>query len=170
MSNVNYTEVINHTREAIKADNNSANRWQLCGKDVRAFFGTEAALQEVKAQFIADAILPAIDKRHAEALAKDLPRKGSKEYNELCEANRAKWDAANEAKKAARATCATYFARIMSYAFPKEKTQAEPRNLRTRLNEELAALVKACEKAEEADFDLGATIKALNACLVIVNK
>jgi hypothetical protein len=40
---------------------------------------TERTLESVKAQFIADAILPAIDKKHAQALAVDLPRKGSKE-------------------------------------------------------------------------------------------
>jgi hypothetical protein len=60
---------------------------------------TAENLESVKAQFIADAILPAMDKKHAQALAVDLPRKGSKDYNELSQANQAKWETANQAKK-----------------------------------------------------------------------
>lgn len=168
MSNINYTEVVNHTREAIKADNNSANKWVICGRDIAAFFGSEAALSEVKAQFITDAILPAIDKRHAEALAKDLPRKGSKEFNELCEANRVKWDAANEAKKAARATCATYFSRIVAYAFPKEKQVSEPASDTVKIAELITQALKKCEKSETLECDAEKLHKALSAALSIV--
>ena len=164
---IQYTDVITHTRDAIKADNNSANKWVICGKDIAAYFGNESALQEVKAQFIADAILPAIDKRHAEALAKDIPRKGSKEYNEQCESTRAKWESVNEAKKAARATCATYFSRILSYAFPKEKQASEPASDITKIVEHLTAALKKCEKAEDLPCDAAALHNALVATLKI---
>jgi hypothetical protein len=87
----------------------------------------------VKAQFIADAILPGLDKKHAQALAVDLPRKGSKEFKELSEANQAKWEDANQAKKDARATCDTYFARVLNYAFPKPKAEPKPVNLKDRI-------------------------------------
>ena len=137
---------------------------------MREFFGTEAALEEVKAQFIADAIIPALDKRHAAALNTELVRKGSKEYNALDAAARDKWEAQNQAKKDARSTAHTMFSRVVGYAFPKEKAESVPKALKTRLNEELAALVKACQKAEEAPFNIAQVIVALEATLILVNE
>ena len=166
-----YSEMTKAVTEAVKGDINSVNKWQTAGQSVREFFGTEAAITEVKAQFIADAIMPAIDKRHAQALAKDLPRKGSADYVAFVGAHGAQaWDDANQAKKDARSVAHTMFARVVKYAFPAEKTEAAPRDLKTRLNEEIAALVKACQKAEAAPFDVASTIVALNATLTIVNK
>lgn len=171
MSNTTYTEVTKAVTEAVRGDINSVNKWQTAGQAVRGFYGTEAALNEVKAQFIADAILPAIDKRHVAALNKELPRKGSGEYVAFVGAHGADaWEIANQAKKDARATAHTMFSRVAKYAFPAEKAEAAPRDLKTRLNEEIAALVKACQKAEAATFDVGATITALNAALTIINK
>lgn len=171
MTNTTYTEVTKAVTEAVRGDINSVNKWQTAGQTVRGFYGTETALNEVKAQFIADAILPAIDKRHVAALNKELPRKGSSEYVAFVGAHGADaWEIANQAKKDARAVAHTMFARVAKYAFPAEKAEAAPRDLKTRLNEELAALVKACQKAEAATFDVGATIAALNGALSIINK
>jgi hypothetical protein len=171
MSNTTYTEVTKAVTEAVRGDINSVNKWQTAGQTVRGFYGTEAALNEVKAQFIADAILPAIDKRHVAALNKELPRKGSGEYVAFVGAHGADaWEIANQAKKDARATAHTMFTRVAKYAFPAEKAEAAPRDLKTRLNEEIAALVKACQKAEAPAFDVGATIAALNGALTIINK
>jgi hypothetical protein len=88
------------------------------GQAVAGFYMTAENLEAVKAQFIADAILPAMDKKHAQALAVDLPRKGSKDYNELSQANQAKWETANQAKKDARSVADTYFSRVLGYAWP----------------------------------------------------
>ena len=55
-----YTEMTKAVNDAVKGDINSVNKWQTAGNTVREFFGTESALTEVKAQFIADAIIPAI--------------------------------------------------------------------------------------------------------------
>ena len=166
-----YTEMTKAVNDAVKGDINSVNKWQTAGNTVREFFGTESALTEVKAQFIADAIIPAINPAHAKALSKDLPRKGSADYVAFVGAHGADaWDAANQAKKDARAVAHTMFARVVKYAFPAEKTENTPRDLKTRLNEEIAALVKACQKAEGATFDIGATITALEATLKIINK
>ena len=166
-----YSEMTKAVTEAVKGDINSVNKWQTAGQSVREFFGTEGAITEVKAQFIADAIIPAIDKRHAQALAKDLPRKGSADYVAFVGAHGVDaWEVANQAKKDARSVAHTMFARVVKYAFPAEKTESAPRDLKTRLNEEIAALVKACQKAEAASFDVGATITALEATLKIINK
>lgn len=125
---------------------------------------------EAKAQFIADAILPALDKKHTSALNKELPRKGSKEYNALDESGRDAWEAANQAKKDARAIAHTYFARLVSYAFPKESEKPAPRELKTRVCEELIALIKACQKAEEGFDGIMECIGHMESALAIASK
>lgn len=165
-----YQTTIKAVIAAVSGELSSVNKWQVAGNAVREFYGSEVALTEVKAQFIADAIIPALDKKHAAALAIELPRKGSKEYNEMSEANRDKWDAANQAKKDARAVAHTMFSRVVKYAFPSEKAETTPRTLKTRLCEELAALIKACEKAESPDFDVMAEIGHLKAALAVAAK
>lgn len=164
-----YETLTKNVIDAVRNELTGVNKWQVAGASVCEFYGTEAALNEVKAQFIADAILPALDKRHSAALAVDLVRKGSKEYNALDASGVAKWESQNQAKKDARATAATMFNRIVGYAFPKEKTEAAPRDLKTRLNEEIAALVKACQKAEDAPFHVSSVIEALNIAMTAVN-
>lgn len=173
MTNTNtqtYSDTVTACTNAVRQDISTVNKWQTAGEAVRAFFGTEAALLEVKAQFIADAILPAIDKRHAKALSVELVRKNSKEFLAYDEGMRAVWEHQNQAKKDARATCDTYFARIVKYAFPKEKQESEPTSLKTKIQEQVADLIKKCEKATDADFDLVATLQALNSVLTAVNK
>ena len=167
-----YSTVVTNCTNAVRQDINTVNKWQTAGTSVAAFFGTEAALTEIKAQFIADAILPAIDKRHAKALSIELPRKNGKEYAALSAGEKETWDAVNQAKKDARATCDTYFSRIVKYAFPKDKAESDttPTSLKTKIQETIADLVKKCEKAEGADFDLVATLAALQNVLTTVNK
>jgi hypothetical protein len=165
-----YEVTVTACTNAVRQDISTVNKWQTAGEAVRAFFGTETAMLEVKAQFIADAILPAIDKRHAKALTVELVRKNSKEFLAYDQGQRDSWEYANQAKKDARATCDTYFARIVKYAFPKEAKQSEPTSLKTKIQEQIADLIKKCEKAENADFDLVATLTALNAVLTAVNK
>jgi hypothetical protein len=170
MTEIKYTEVIKTVTAAVSGDIAQGNKWQTAGANVRGFYGTEAALTEGKAQFIADAILPAIDKRHAAALTVELPRKGSKDFNALDQSGRDKWEAQNQAKKDARAVAHTMFARVVSYAFPKEKAEAAPRTLKTRFCEDIAALIKAGEKAEAADFDMVACLNHLRAALAVAAK
>jgi hypothetical protein len=167
-----YSVVVTDCKNAVSQDISTVNKWQKAGASVAAFFGTESALTEIKAQFIADAILPAIDKRHAKALAIELPRKNGKEYTALDANGRETWEAVYKAKKDARATCDTYFSRIVKYAFPTEKTESDnaPTSLKTKIQEQIADLVKKCEKAESADFDLVATLAALQNVLTVVNK
>jgi hypothetical protein len=165
-----YEVTVTACTNAVRQDINTVNKWQTAGEAVRAFFGTETAMLEVKAQFIADAILPAIDKRHAKALSIELVRKNSKEFLAYDQGQRDTWEYANQSKKDARATCDTYFARIVKYAFPKEKAESEPTSLKTKIQEQIADLIKKCEKSDSADFDLVATMTALNGVLTAVNK
>lgn len=175
MSEINqtteYSNVVTNVRAAIRGELTSVNKWQTAGEFVRKFYGAESAIAETKAQFIADAIIPELSKAHQAALVRELPRKGSAEYLAFVQAHGADaWDAANQAKKDARSVAHTMFTRVVGYAFPKPKAERVPTELRTRLNNEIAALIKACQKAESAEFDIGATIAALEAALKIVNK
>ena len=157
MSATNYTEVISSVKTAITEDGKLINKWEKAGENVAEFFQSAKAIEEVKAQFIADAILPALDKKHAQALAKDLPRMNSKDYKEKCSMDIGyadKWELANQAKKDARSTCNTYFTRIVNYAFPPEKKESKKKSF----TEKLKALIDEGGKIKECDFDLVKTM------------
>lgn len=149
----NYSEVLNCVKSAIRVDSDTQNKWVKAGEMVAEFYQSAKALEEVKAQFIADGILPAIDKRHAQALGVDLPRKGSKEFNEKVSTDSGyadKWEVANQAKKDARSTCDTYFKRVLKYAFPPEKKES----MKKSFVEKITALIEEGGKIKECDFDL----------------
>lgn len=166
MANDNmYQNAVAATQAAVKADTTSSDRWVACGGAVAECFESEAALQEVKAQYIADAILPAIKPHHAKALRVELPRKGSKEYNDLNDADRQKWEIANQAKKDARATADTMFARVCKYAFPKEESESKSELEKLRL-----LIEKAIKKTEKVDCDRMAMQKNLGAALALLPK
>jgi hypothetical protein len=165
-----YSNVVTAVTAAVRQDINTVNKWQNAGASVRAFFGTETAINEVKAQFIADAIIPAMDKKHATALLKETVRKGSAEYNALDSAGRDAWEATNTAKKDARAVAHTMFSRVVKYAFPREKTESESKSLETKLAYLINEAIGKCEKAEAASFDVLKTIEHLKAALSIITK
>lgn len=171
MSQVNYSDVTKAVALAVSADITTKGKWQSAGHAVAGFYASPEALEAVKAQFIADAIMPGLDKKHAAALAVDLPRKGSKEFNELSDVNKAKWDAANQAKKDARAIAHTMFSRIVSYAWPKEKAEpSAPKSLETRLLEALADCAGKIEKAENPSFDPVAALKGIREAMAAIAK
>jgi hypothetical protein len=169
---ISYESVVKSVGDAVSTDINAVNKWQVAAVNVSGFYKTATALDEVKAQFIADAILPRIGKHHVNALDKELPRKGSKEFKELDSHGVAQWETANQAKKDARATIHTMFNRVKGYAFPalKDDTENPPKDLKTKINETIANLVKACQKAEDATFDITSVIGALENVLTVVNK
>ena len=169
----NYQDMATSVKSAVSGDLQTANRWEKAGQMVSEHYPNAKALEEQKAQFMADCIIPALDKKHGQALALDLPRKGSKEFNEKCSADStylAKWEIANQAKKDARAVCTTYFDRIVKYAFPTEKAESTPRTLKVKCNEEINKLIKAVEKSDDCPFDAVAFIKLANQLLTVVNK
>ena len=166
----NLVEVNKTAHDAVRSDATTQHKWKRAGAAHAEFYVTQDSMVEDKKRIIAEGILPALDKRIGDALNKELPRKGSKDYDALDAAGLEKWEEAMEAKINARAYAMEYFKRLVKHAFPAEK-DAEPkapRNLRTRIMEEIAALIKACEKAEEADFDIVATIAALQNVEAVV--
>jgi hypothetical protein len=149
----NYSEMISSVKTAITEDGKLIGKWEKAGENVAEFFQSTKAIEEVKAQFIADAVLPAIDKKHMQALAKDLPRMNSKDYKEKCSMDSGyadKWELANQAKKDARSTCNTYFTRIVNYAFPPEKKESKKKDFLAKIT----ALIEEGGKIKEANYDL----------------
>ena len=165
-----YQDAVKTTIAAVSGALTAEDKWQTAGVTVRSHFGTETVLLEIKAQFIADAIIPAMKKKHAEALAIELPRKNSKEYNALDASGVAKWNDLNDAKKKARATAHTMFNRIVGYAFPKEPTAGETTTLKTRLVKTLSEAIGKIEKAENPDFDAVQALVHLRAAVAVIAK
>ena len=167
-----YETLVKNVIDAIKGEINTVNKWQIVGSGAREFFGSEAALLEIKAQFIADAVLPALDKKHAAALAVELPRKGSKEYNALDAAGVEKWKVQYQAKKDARSTADTMFARVVKYAFPTEKTETETetKSTKTKIVNLINDAIGKAEKDTAPDYDAVLLIQQLRAALATASK
>ena len=167
----NYSDVTKDVISAIKGELTTVNKWETAGQTVRGFFGTETALTEVKAQFIADAIIPALNPIHAKALAKELPRKGSADYVAFVGAHGVQaWDNANNAKKDARATAHTMFNRVVGYAFPKDKKESTPTTTKTKLIELINDAIKKAQKDETPDYDATTLIAQLQLALATASK
>jgi hypothetical protein len=148
----NFVSMIDAVRKAVSGDILTVNKWEKAGEEVALVYPTAQSLDEVKAQFIADCIIPALPNTHSVALAKDLPRKGSKEHNELVAKDStymAKWESANQAKKDARSIAGTYYNRVKSYAFPEKKT-TEKKDFLAKIS----ALIKEGGKITEVNYDL----------------
>ena len=173
MSSINqtteYSAVVTGVRAAIRKDNESQTKWKDAGELVNKFYVTEAAITEVKAQFLADAVIPELKKEHQTALARELPRKGSADYVAFVAAHGAKaWDDANKAKKDARATAHTMFNRVVEYAFPKPKAERVPTVVTTKLVELINDAIKRAQKDEAPSYDVATLVSHLTAALATV--
>jgi hypothetical protein len=168
-----YATTVEAVQKAIRSDITTEGKWESAGNAVRNEYANREVLEEVKAQFMADAIVPALDPKHQKALSTELVRKGSKEFKAMDATQQAQWETANKAKKDARAIRDTYFSRILNYAFPKEKeTSAEtPTSTpETRIIELINDAIKKCEKGENLGFDVPEVIKHLKAALASASK
>ena len=158
---------------AIQAETTTARRWLTAGEVVRNAYASADALEAVRAEFLDQVIYPALGDDAVRILAAEVPRKGSKEWNGASADRQAEWSAANDAKKTVRGKGSVMFGRVVKYAFPPDESERGPtaqRDLKTRMTEELAALIKACQKAESAPFDIGMVIGHLESALKYVNK
>ncbi len=172
MTTTNYSDLIKLVKKSLVSADNAESSLQTMGKEVQAFYGSESALNEVKAQFCADAILPILKPKHAEALNKDIPRKGSKEYNALDNSGLALWESVNQAKKDARSTLGVYFKRVIKYAFPSAEETEEKAQVSdtTKDIEMLNNLIKRLEKAEGRPYDLAQVINNLKVTQALIHE
>ena len=148
----NIPSMVDAVRKAVSGDILTVNKWENAGIEVAKVYPSAKSLDEVKAQFVVDCIIPALPNKYVVALALDLPRKGSKEHNELVSRDSkymAKWDIANQAKKDARSIAGTYYNRVKSYAFPEKKT-TEKKDFLAKIS----ALIKEGGKITECNYDL----------------
>lgn len=169
MINSNIKKVVT---DAIATESKAERKWLDVGAAVRAEYASEEALNEVRAQFLGQVIYPAMGEYAVRAIRAEVPRKGTKDWNDAGAEQQAAWSELNETKKTVRGKGSVYFGRVVKYAFPSE-AEAEPaakRDLKTRLNEELAALIKACQKSEGETFDVGMVVGHLESALKYINK
>lgn len=165
-----YSDAVKETRSAISKDRTSEGQWKKAGIANREHFGSEIAMREIKAQFIADAVIPELDKKHQDALKRELPRKGSADYVAFVGAHGVQaWETANQAKKDARSTADTYFNRIVGYAFPKPKAEKKITETKTKIVELINDAIKKAQKDEAPDYDVHSVILGLQAVMVIIN-
>ena len=170
MSNdvISYEAMCKAVTSAVDISVKAANKWETMAPLVKGFYGTELAIKEVKAQFLADAIIPALPTKHQKALETDLVRKGSKEYNQLDDHGRALWETANDAKVDARSTAHTMFNRVVAYAFPSVKKDSVPTPAKTKLIELINDAIKKAQKDEAPTYDVTALVTQLQVALSIV--
>jgi hypothetical protein len=164
-----YSAVVSGVRSAIRKDNESQTKWKDAGELVRSFYVTEAAITEVKAQFLADAVIPELKKEHQAALVRELPRKGSADYVAFITAHGADaWETANQAKKDARSIAHTMFSRVVGHAFPKEKAERVATPTTTKLVELINDAIRRAQKDEAPTYDVSTLVGHLTAALAIV--
>jgi hypothetical protein len=148
-----YADLIATVKSALSKADQVETVLQNMGSDVFNFYQSEKALDETKAQFIADAIHPIVKKKHLEALGKDLPRKNSKEYNEQVSRDNgysAKWQTVTDDKATARSVILTYYKRVKQYAFEKPKTESVKKDFLAKIS----ALILEGGKITECNFNL----------------
>ena len=158
--------------EAVRGELATGKKWVKAGQTVAAAYAGPEALDAIRADFLEQVIYPALGDDAVRILAAEIPRKGSKEWNGASADRHAEWTTANDAKKTVRGKGSVMYGRVIKYAWPTDadKGPTAPRDLKTRMNEELAALIKACQKSEQPPFDVGPVIGHLEAALKYVNK
>ena len=159
----NYTMMTESVKAALNADKSADNKWGDAAKHILEFFGNPEGLRAVKAQFCTDVVIPLLDKRHRDALALEIPRKGSKLDTEP-----EKNEAARKAKKDATATRDTMFDYVLKKAWPeygKKDDDGDDKPDATdsdKIRKALAELVTRIQKKEGLDFDAAAVVGFLN--------
>jgi hypothetical protein len=150
--------MIESVKAAVSADVKVNNAWKKAGESVASFYVTPEAFEAVKAQFCADAIIPALPKADRDILATKLPRKGTDEANAMPD-----WQTKIDALASARGKVASYFSRLRKYAFPKpveangadEAGEGEGKVASgltaAKFAERVATLIKQVQAAESLD-------------------
>jgi hypothetical protein len=156
MTNVTYTNTINATREAVRADATTTNKWKSCGSYVAQFYGTAEQLRAGKKQFVADAIIPALDKQYQAFLAINV-----KDTDKDSEAGKL----ARKNSATARGIVSVYFNRVESYAFPKAPAEPTTREASLAFVEDLIKVAKKGQKLEAAPYNLLKVMGFLNSAL-----
>ncbi|MDE2057135.1 MAG: hypothetical protein KGI88_07925 [Betaproteobacteria bacterium] len=118
MSEINFSGIVTAVKNAVSGSEKVEHAWKSAGEMVAQFYGTREAFEEVKTQFIADAIITAFSADERALVKLDLPR-AKKGVPDMHETTR-------KARKAVIDKAGKYFGRIATYAFGKvEKSEGE---------------------------------------------
>ena len=192
-----WAAVCKATTAAVSDTLASVGKWKALAPSVVELFGTRAAFENARAEFIIDAILPGIE-NSAAIKAMDIgPRLNGTEYNAKVKANpalAAQYEAAKKAQANLRAVAGNNFNRLRDdYAFPltesekakkaKEREGAERESVAAAgggdlkkvkgedaiaMAKILAAAISRVQKAENPTFNVDSVLGHLKAALADV--
>jgi hypothetical protein len=111
--------------DAITSTAKAEKKWVLVGEAVRTDYADKAALDAVRAEFLAEVIYPAMGEEAVRVIEAVIPAKNHKDYIGASTEMRAQWDSMSEAKKDVRGKGSVNFGRVSRYAFPQSTTEAE---------------------------------------------
>ena len=111
--------------DAITSTAKAEKKWVLVGEAVRTDYADKAALDAVRAEFLAEVIYPAMGDEAVRVIEAVIPAKNHKDYIGASTEMRAQWDSMSEAKKDVRGKGSVNFGRVSRYAFPQSTTEAE---------------------------------------------
>ena len=188
---MNTNDVIKTISSAINSAEKAQHNIKQAGLAVRDWYtGSLDSFRGEKQALIKMIIVPALPKKQQTDLLRELPRKGTEAAQSISAEKLAQLQAD---KIRARAYADAVFRSVMQYAFQAEieaekakakaNKEAEHKEadsesdegsdnvtLKTRILTDISALIKKCQKAESADFDITATVQALQAVINTVSK
>ena len=169
---VTYESVVTTIKAAVKEAERGAGKLRTAGEALAAFYLTREAASAVKAQVVADCIVPAFGKDERDILAADIPRKvkGVDDSH----------DDARKMRKAAQDKIAQYWARLLDYGFGKvekakpgpqdragddegEEDTASAKSAELRICEHLAAVMKIAQAEENPTFNIVSFVAAIKS-------
>ena len=177
--------------DAVASSETATAKWKKSGLAVRDWYaGGLDAFRGEKQALIKELIVPALPKKQQADLLRELPRKGTEQAAQFKPEQLAQLQ---QDKIRARAYADAVFRSVMQYAFQSEleaekaKAKANKESeakdaenesesntdnvtLKTRILTDISALIKKCQKSEGEDFDLTATVAALQAVINTVSK
>ena len=193
MTTINKSKLVSAIHSAIDADNATANKWKKAGEAVRQWYagGYDAWLGE-KAALIKDVIIPALPVETQTALLRPLPRKGTDDAKGYT-GGETMLEKHQADKIRARAYADSMFRKVTEYAFTQEIEEAKAAKKAARTEEQdeesgdeidtgklatnkaklmadCSNWVKRLQKSDGEDFDINATIAALNAVIAVLTK
>jgi len=192
MTTINKDALVSAIHSAIDADNATVNKWKKAGEAVRKWYpaGYDSWLGE-KAALIKDVIVPALPVETQTALLRTLPRKGTDDAK-IYTGGESMLEKHQADKIRARAYADSMYRKVTEYAFQveidaikaankaakkadetEESDEIDSGKLATnkaKLMADCSNWVKRLQKSEGEDFDINATIAALNAVIAVLTK
>lgn len=160
---------------AIDAENKAKGKWVALKVPVAKYYATREGFIAIRAQFIADYILPNMGTdpttgmKCSDLMALELPRKGLKVYNQKVAENPA-YEKEHAALRAARvivnAKSGEYCTRVEDYTFgvaekPADSTPQTPETKQSKLLKAVSALLEKVQKDQEPTYNHKEVVRGL---------